>query len=31
MGINIAAHVKRDKMKYEHAAVHIDGGPGCKN
>jgi hypothetical protein len=31
MGINIAAHVKKDKMKYEHEAVHINGGPGCKD
>jgi hypothetical protein len=31
MGINIAAHVKKDKMKYKHEAVHIDGGPGCKD
>ena len=31
LGINIAAHVKKDKMKYEHEAVHIDGGPGCKD
>jgi len=29
LGINIAAHVKKDKMKYQHEAVHIDGGPGC--
>ena len=31
LGINIAAHVKKDKMKYEHEAVHINGGPGCKD
>lgn len=31
LGINIAAHVKKDKMSYEHEAVHIDGGPGCKD
>ena len=31
LGINIAAHVKRDKMSYQHEAVHIDGGPGCKD
>ena len=31
MGINIAAHVKKDKMKYKHEAVHINGGPGCKD
>ena len=31
LGINIAAHVKKDKMSYEHDAVHIDGGPGCKD
>jgi hypothetical protein len=30
LGINIAAHVKKDKMSYSHEAVHIDGGPGCK-
>jgi len=31
LGINIAAHVKKDKMKYKHEAVHINGGPGCKD
>jgi hypothetical protein len=31
LGINIAAHVKKDKMSYQHEAVHIDGGPGCKD
>jgi len=31
LGINIAAHVKKDKMSYKHEAVHIDGGPGCKD
>jgi hypothetical protein len=31
LGINIAAHVKKDKMSYSHEAVHIDGGPGCKD
>jgi len=31
MGIKIAARHKSDKMSYEHAAVHIDGGPGCKD
>ena len=30
LGINIAAHVKKDKMSYQHEAVHINGGPGCK-
>ena len=30
LGINIAAHVKKDKMSYEHKAVHINGGPGCE-
>ena len=31
MGIKIAARHKSDKMSYEHAAVHINGGPGCKD
>jgi hypothetical protein len=28
--VHIAAHVKKDKMSYQHEAVHINGGPGCK-
>ena len=31
MGIKIAARRKSDKMSYQHEAVHIDGGPGCKD
>jgi hypothetical protein len=31
MGIKIAARHKSEKMSYEHAAVHINGGPGCKD
>ena len=31
MGIKIAARRKSDKLSYEHAAVHINGGPGCKD
>jgi hypothetical protein len=31
MGMKIAAHHKSDKMSYEHEAVHINGGPGCKD
>jgi hypothetical protein len=25
-----ATDVKKDKMSYEHEAVHINGGPGCE-
>jgi hypothetical protein len=31
MGLEIAAHHKSDKLSYEHEAVHINGGPGCKD
>ena len=30
MGIKIAARRDSDKLTYQHEAVHIDGGPGCK-
>jgi len=30
MGIRIASRLESNKLTYRHEAVHIDGGPGCK-
>jgi len=29
LGINLASHLKKGKLTYQHEAVHINGGPGC--